>query len=43
MYGNQYFEKEFYFEQYINLKQGNLTVDTLRYQELECLWFEEER
>ena len=39
MYANQYFEKEFRFEQYINLEQENVTVDeqSLWYQELECL------
>ena len=38
-YRNQYHEKEFYFEQHINLKQGKLTIDeyTSRYQELEIL------
>lgn len=38
-YGNQYQEKDLYFEQYIYVKQENLTVDgyTRQYKELESL------
>ena len=35
-YGDWYFENEFYFEQFLNLKQKDLTVDeyTRQYREL---------
>ena len=46
-YGNWYFENEFYFEEFLNLKQENLTVDeyTHQFQELHeiCKLVEDER
>ena len=36
-YGNWYFKNEFYFEEFLNLKQENLTVDeyTRQFRELQ--------
>ena len=39
-YGEWYFENEFYFEQFLNLKQKDLTVDEYTLQFRELLWIE---